>query len=34
MYTELIGGATVRGFKSVVISPVVSNREVERRNTF
>lgn len=34
MYTELIGAATVRGFKSAVISLVVSNRRREKRNTF
>lgn len=35
MYTKLIGAATVRGFKSAVISPVLSNqREGEKRNTF
>lgn len=33
MYTELIGATTVRGFKSAVISPVVSNKRGERRET-
>ena len=33
MYTTLIGAATVRGFKSAVISPVDSLRRRQRRET-